>query len=160
MLSCISELPVLILVIVLGTMLVAGQSWANPNASSPSERNDPAATRGKVVYGTASWYGPGFRGHETASGEIFNPDKPTAASTQLPLGTHAVVTNRDNGRSVKVRINDCGPHVKGRKIDLSKKAAEKIHMTRTGTAPVKIKVVQVPPDATTCTGTKEAGRQP
>jgi len=102
--------------------------------------------------GKASWYGPGLEGHKTATGERFDPNKPTAAAKHLPLGSHAVITNLDNGRSVKVRINDCGPVPKGRKVDLSKKAAEKIQMTHEGTAPVKIKVVDAAPDATACDG--------
>ncbi|MGH7932878.1 MAG: septal ring lytic transglycosylase RlpA family protein, partial [Candidatus Binataceae bacterium] len=99
---------------------------------------------GKTIVGKASWYGPGLAGQKTASGEKFDPGKPTAASTRVPLGSHAVVTNLNNGRSVKVKINDRGPNVKGRKIDLSKKAARRLDMVDKGTAPVKIKVVDTP----------------
>ncbi len=94
------------------------------------------------IYGTASWYGPGFDGHPTASGEIYNQEDLTAASTLFSLGTLVMVTNLGNGRSVEVRINDRGPFVKGRKIDLSRRAARTIGMIRPGTAPVRIDVVR------------------
>lgn len=88
--------------------------------------------------GNASWYGPGFHGNETASGETFDQTKLTAAHRTLPFGTKAVVTNLETGKSVKVTINDRGPYVKGRKIDLSKAAAGKLGMSKTGVAKVKI----------------------
>lgn len=88
--------------------------------------------------GEASWYGPAHQGKETASGESFDQNKLTAAHPTLPLGTEAVVTNLKNGKSVAVTINDRGPFVKGRKIDLSRAAAQKIGMTETGVTKVKI----------------------
>ena len=72
----------------------------------------------------ASWYGPGFHGNHTASGEIFNQNDMTAAHKTLPFGTIVKVTYK--GNSIKVRINDRGPFIKGRTIDLSKAAAKKI----------------------------------
>src|SRR3954471_9920372 len=87
----------------------------------------------QVVYaetGEASWYGPGLKGKRTASGERFDPTKATAAHPELPLGSKANITSRENGRSVKVTINDRAPGGEGRAIDLSKAAAEKIGMTR------------------------------
>lgn len=72
----------------------------------------------------ASWYGPGFHGKKTASGEIFNQNDMTAAHKTLPFGTIVKVTYK--GKSVKVRINDRGPFIRGRTIDLSKAAAQKI----------------------------------
>lgn len=72
----------------------------------------------------ASWYGPGFHGKQTASGEIFNQNDMTAAHKTLPFGT--IVKVSYNGKSIKVRINDRGPFIKGRTIDLSKAAAQKI----------------------------------
>jgi rare lipoprotein A len=87
--------------------------------------------------GTASWYGPGFQGRETASGETFNQNALTAAHRSLPLGSTAVVTNLATGKSVQVKINDRGPYVKGRKIDLSHAAAQKIGLKK-GVAKVKI----------------------
>ncbi len=90
--------------------------------------------------GDASWYGPGFNGKPTASGETFNMNKLTAAHRKLPFGTQVRVTNLKNGKSVLVRINDRGPFKKGRVIDLSKKAAEAINLIHDGVAPVKIEI--------------------
>ena len=94
--------------------------------------------------GEASFYGPGFHGKKTATGEKFDQNDKTAAHPTLPLGTKATVTNLDNGNSVDVKINDRGPHVKGRDIDLSKGAAKELGMTKGGVAPVKIEA-EVPP---------------
>ncbi len=91
-----------------------------------------------VEYGEASWYGPGFEGKQTASGETFDQNRLTAAHLSLPLGTKVKVTNLENGRSVKVEVNDRGPYVRGRAIDLSKAAARKLDMVDEGTAPVRI----------------------
>ncbi len=88
--------------------------------------------------GEASWYGKGFHGKKTASGEKFNQNDHTAAHPTLPLGTEAKVTNLETGKSVEVEINDRGPYVKGRDIDLSKEAAGKIGIRKDGAAPVKI----------------------
>lgn len=88
--------------------------------------------------GEASSYGQEFHGKTTASGETFNKNEMTAAHPTLPLGTKAKVTNLDNGKSVDVRINDRGPYVKGRDIDVSQGAAEKLALTKSGVAPVKI----------------------
>ena len=87
---------------------------------------------------TASWYGPGFHGRRTASGERFDAGAMTAAHRSLPFGTRVRVTNRVNGRSVVVRINDRGPFTGGRSLDLSAGAARAIGMT--GTASVHIAV--------------------
>ena len=86
--------------------------------------------------GQASWYGPGFQGHRTASGERYDQRELTAAHKTLPFGYTIRVTNKDNGKSVIVRINDRGPFVHGRIIDLSRAAAEEIGMMGSGTAPV------------------------
>ncbi len=91
--------------------------------------------------GIASWYGPGFYGKKTANGEIFQSDLYTAAHKSLPLGTKVRVVNQTDGKSVDVIINDRGPFVKGRIIDLSKVAAERIGLIKEGTAPVKIYII-------------------
>ncbi|HTW88584.1 MAG TPA: septal ring lytic transglycosylase RlpA family protein [Candidatus Binataceae bacterium] len=132
-------------------------SEKNPTKSVHSDSSATSIRPGKTIVGKASWYGPGFNGRETASGERFNQNKSTAASKRLPLGTHAKVTNLRNGRSAEVRINDCGPDVAGRKIDLSKKVAQRLDMTHKGVAPVKIKVLDVPPGAQTCEQVKKSG---
>jgi len=86
--------------------------------------------------GIASWYGPGFDGRQTASGEIFDSNQFTAAHPSLPFGTIVTVTNTFNNRQVNVRINDRGPFVPVRIIDLSRAAAEILDMINTGTASV------------------------
>ena len=89
----------------------------------------------------ASYYSYEFGGRKTANGEIFNPAELTAAHKTLPFGTKVKVTNVDNGKSVIVRINDRGPFIKGRSIDLSYAAAEKIEMVEKGVAEVEIVVL-------------------
>ncbi|EJN38902.1 rare lipoprotein A [Pseudomonas sp. GM84] len=88
--------------------------------------------------GTASYYGSRHHGKRTASGEAFNQNGLTAAHRSLPFGSRVLVTNLANKRSVVVRINDRGPHTRGRLIDLSRAAAEKIGMVRSGTARVRV----------------------
>lgn len=88
--------------------------------------------------GMASYYGAELAGNRTASGERFNPGAMTAAHRTLPMGAKVRVTNKSNGKSVIVRINDRGPFAKGRIIDVSRGAAEKISMVRSGTARVTI----------------------
>lgn len=86
--------------------------------------------------GGASWYGPGFHGKKTASGERFNENAMTAAHKTLPLGTVVKVTNQRTGKSIKVTINDRGPFVKGRIIDLSKAAAARLGTKNSGVGKV------------------------
>ncbi len=94
--------------------------------------------RGYDKSGTASYYGSRHHGKRTASGEPFNQNAMTAAHRSLPFGTRVKVTNLNNDRSVVVRINDRGPHTRGRLIDLSRAAAEKLGMIRSGTARVRV----------------------
>jgi rare lipoprotein A len=91
--------------------------------------------------GIASWYGREFDGRPTASGEIFDSSQLTAAHPSLPFGTMLVVTNRHNNKKVTVRVNDRGPFVAARIIDISRVAAEQLDMIITGTAPVSIESV-------------------
>ena len=126
--------------------------------SAPSHERVSAKPRSEIV-GRASWYGPALVGHKTATGERLNPNKLTAATTQLPLQASALVTNLNNGRSVPVRINDCGPYAKGRDIDVSKRAAQKLEMAHSGTVPVSIKLLAAPPDAAYCPGLRPASRR-
>ena len=95
-----------------------------------------------VEQGEASWYGPGFQGKKTASGETYDQNELTAAHRKLPLGSEATVTNLETGKKVDVEINDRGPYVRGRKIDLSKAAAKKLDMLDDGTAPVRIEATE------------------
>ncbi len=92
----------------------------------------------EVQEGLASWYGGKFQGRRTASGELFDTLQFTAAHRTLPFGTLVLVTNLRNGRSVTVRINDRGPFVQGRIIDLSMAAATSIGLTGEGVTPVRI----------------------
>ncbi len=92
----------------------------------------------RVERGTASWYGGRFHGRKTANGEIYDLFKFTAASRTLPLGTYVLVRNEENGRVVTVRINDRGPYVDGRIIDLSQAAAYKLGMMLDGVALVQV----------------------
>ena len=91
--------------------------------------------------GQASWYGPGFHGRHTASGEVFNQNALTAAHRTLPFGTQVRVTNIHNNRQVVVRINDRGPFSRGRVIDLSAGAARSIGLDRAGVGPVRVEVL-------------------
>lgn len=94
--------------------------------------------------GVASWYGPQFHGKPTANGEVFDMDQMTAAHKTLPLPVYAEVTNLRNGRTVVVRINDRGPFVDNRLIDLSRAAAQAIDMVGPGTTLVDVRVIQGP----------------
>ena len=109
--------------------------------SACSHRAD-VAIPGKYQTGQASWYGEKFNNTRTASGEKFDMNKLTAAHPTLPFNTIVRVENLNNGRTVKVRINDRGPFIKGRIIDLSRKAAEKLDMIREGVAPVRIEILE------------------
>ncbi|MGI4864682.1 MAG: septal ring lytic transglycosylase RlpA family protein [Janthinobacterium lividum] len=95
--------------------------------------------------GQGSYYADKFAGKPTASGTPYRPGKLTAAHNTLPFGTKIKVTNTRTGRSVKVTVNDRGPHVKGRIVDLSKKAANKIGLVDAGVAPVQLKVIKAVP---------------
>ncbi len=95
-----------------------------------------AESAGKTLSGRASWYGPGFHGRRTASGETFNTNALTAAHRTLPFGAKVRVVNKRTGRSVVVRINDRGPYAHGRIIDLSQAAAKAIGLA--GVADVAI----------------------
>jgi rare lipoprotein A len=111
----------------------------------------PQPTPTPQVIGTASWYGPGFHGRKNASGGIYDQEDLTAASIAFPLGSRVMVTNLDNDRSVEVTITDRGPFVKGRKIDLSHRAARMIGMLDQGTARVRIALISKP------VGTRDVG---
>ncbi|MCW2236055.1 septal ring lytic transglycosylase RlpA family protein [Azospirillum canadense] len=105
-----------------------------PVAVERTENGEPVI----VHEGEASFYGSDFHGKKTASGTPFDQNKPTAASRELPLGTKATVTNQENGKKVEVIVNDRGPYVDGRVIDLSKNAAKKLDMIDDGVAPVRV----------------------
>jgi rare lipoprotein A len=95
-----------------------------------------------AVVGVASWYGPGFDGRQTAQGEIFRMHELTAASRTLPLGTQILVKNLKNSKVVIVRVNDRGPYVHGRILDLSLGAAQRLGMVEEGLGTIQIRVIQ------------------
>ncbi|MDD8025874.1 MAG: septal ring lytic transglycosylase RlpA family protein [Acidobacteriota bacterium] len=99
---------------------------------------------GTVENGVASWYGPGFQGRLTSSREIYDMEGMTAAHRTLPFNTRVLVTNLENGLAVEVRINDRGPFVAGRIIDLSLAAARRIGMVGPGTARVRLRILDSP----------------
>lgn len=106
------------------------------------ERYEPLSSHeGFVQGGTASWYGRDFHGKPTSNGESYDMYAMTAAHKTLPLGVYVKVRNRENGRETVVRINDRGPFVKGRIIDLSYSAARELGVLESGTAPVRIEAL-------------------
>ncbi len=118
----------LLLIILTALMLLTGCSSATTK-------------KGESFKGKASWYGKGFQGKLTASGERYDMNKYTAAHKKLAFGTLVRVTNLSNGKSVVVKINDRGPYVRGRVIDLSKKSFSKIASIHSGVIHVKVEVI-------------------
>ena len=112
------------------------------SACAPSFSRAPNAAEG-----VASWYGPGFDGKLTANGEVFDTNKLTAAHQTLPFDTLVRVTNLENNRVVVVRVNDRGPFVGGRILDLSQAAAERLDMIGNGTAKVRLELLSEMPAA-------------
>jgi rare lipoprotein A len=124
-------------------VFVTGCSHRAAHVNAP-----PAPARlGATETGVASWYGFPYHGRRAASGEIYDMEQLTAAHRTLPFQTWVQVTNLSNGKQVDVRINDRGPFVKGRILDLSQAAARDIDMLRVGTSRVRLKVI-APPRAT------------
>lgn len=125
-------------------------SAAGAQANKPPARVQPAnvsnaapatAKKHHFTIGIASWYGKFFQGRKTATGETYNMYELTAASKTLPLGSYAKVTNLKNKRWVLVRVNDRGPMVAGRIIDLSYRAASVLNLTEQGIQKVKVELV-------------------
>lgn len=121
-----------------------------PSIKRDQNGEDPAEVKSnkwqskfkKILRGKASWYGPRFHGKKTANGDVFDQRKLTAAHKTLPLGSKAIVTNLKNGNSVEVEINDRGPYVGGRIIDVSYAAAKQLGFDKSGTAPVQVELLQ------------------
>jgi rare lipoprotein A len=126
------------------TVVAAVACVASGCALFRSHPEPPPVVSG-VQVGVASWYGPGFHGRPTASGEIFDQQQLTAAHPSLPLGSRARITSLTNHRSVDVRINDRGPFVDGRIVDLSYAAACRIDMIGPGVMPVRLEVLGATP---------------
>lgn len=128
---------------------------ASPPAQEMSSKNSPvvkpadnsrkrarARKAATAMTGTASVYSDALNGRKTSSGQRFSQEKLTAAHRTLPLGTRVLVTNLQNNRSVEVSINDRGPHHRGRVIDLSSAAAQKLGMNTKGCAQVKLQILR------------------
>ena len=118
------------------------QVAAPPAAEFPKPKLKVVPEVVKVITGEASWYGPGFYGNRTANGEVYKPGTMTAAHRTLPFGTKVRVTNLWNGRSAVIRINDRGPFVYHRVIDLGHGAASDLGLTASGIAQVKLEVLR------------------
>lgn len=104
---------------------------------------DPDGAGPVIQRGSCSWYGPGFHGRRTANGEVFDTHALTAAHPTLPFGSELEVTNVKSGRKIRVRVNDRGPFIHGRILDLSYAAAASLDIVRTGTANVELRLVDV-----------------
>ena len=142
-------LTIVVLIVGLGAAQGPNNSEATP-ARSSSVPNKPGirhqAGKGQPYQvGTASWYGEDFEGKPTASGEDYDMYDMTAAHPTLPLGTYVKVTNMHNGRAVVVRVNDRGPIVPGRIIDLSYGAAQALHFEKQGLQRVRLDLVPTKP---------------
>jgi len=117
-------------------------SQKNSSDADAQESGAPGFKLGRTLgRGVASWYGPGFHGRKTANGERFDMEELTAAHKTLPFGTRVLVQNPRNGKEVVVRINDRGPFIQGRVIDLSKAAASALGMKSRGHDTVVLKEV-------------------
>ena len=139
--------PLLLLAAALAASSAACVSSRPPAAPTPApsaETSETPPAGGFSEEGIASWYGgnDGFEGKPTASGEIYDSSQMTAAHRELPLGTIVEVFHADSGKSVRVRINDRGPFIKGRIIDLSRAAAEKLDLIGPGTGRVRLSILQ------------------
>ena len=117
---------------------------APPSGPPPAVERGPAVPGEYVEEGVASWYGAPFHGRRTSNGETYNMREMTAAHRTLPFGAVVRVTNLRNGKQTEVRINDRGPFVANRVIDLSEAAAQAIEMVGPGTAPVRLEIISGP----------------
>lgn len=127
-----------------GNRKISQRSGFNREQRMQSFYKTQAVSVGTVFRGEASYYGPGFHGKKTASGEIFDQNALTCAHKTLPFGTRLKVTRLDNHQSVVVTVNDRGPYKKGRILDLSVAAARQIGLNIQGVAQVKAEVISVP----------------
>jgi len=124
--------------LVAGLAVFSGGACARPFRFPPASAPEP----GFVAEGVASWYGPGYHGRRTSSGEVFDQEAMTGAHVSFAFGTQVRVTLLSTGRSVIVRINDRFPAYKGRVIDLSRAAARRIGLIGPGTGFVRMEVVR------------------
>jgi len=130
----IGLLPCLLLLLALSPSLEA------PLVAKPTQTVRPI----KVWFGEASWYGPTFEGRSTASGELYDMTASTAAHGTLPFGSMVRLINTRTGKSAVVRINDRGPYVKGREMDVSYQVATRLGMINRGVARMRMELLQLP----------------
>ena len=152
----LSALRIPAVALILGVL--ATPAAPREHATARVDRADPpraTATSKPAHLGKASWYGAWHHGRRTASGERFNMWALTAAHRTLPLGTHVRVTNLRNGRSVEVRVNDRGPILDDRIIDLSRGAAARLGAEKEGVVPVRIVVLETEEDGISPRDTRE-----
>lgn len=134
-------------------VLFSACSRRRTKATVPVSTRPPMpSTIGSTEVGVASWYGHPYHGRRTANGEVYDQEKMTAAHPSLAFNTWVRVSNLDNGLDTTVRINDRGPFVKGRAIDLSRAAAREIAMLGPGTAKVRVVVIDPPAQRNTSRG--------
>ena len=131
--------------VVAATVALSPVTEARPPATVTATAISSASPRSELFeVGVASWYGQAFQGRPTASGEIYDMNGLTAAHRDLALGTKVRVTNLSNGRSVTLKINDRGPFIPGRVIDVSKAAARKLGFLAAGLTEVRIEILSRP----------------
>ena len=132
-------------ILVFGFGLAACDRSPIPQAeAAPKQQQSQEWQRRASQEGEASYYGREFNGRPMANGERFNPNSNSAAHRHLPLGTTARVTNLENGRTATVKVEDRGPYVRNRVIDVSPRTAEELGMKKAGRAPVRVTPVEVP----------------
>lgn len=125
-------------ILLLSTSCSPAVYYSQVNSAPTKNARAGKTADGQVIEGTASYYAQKFHGRKTASGEIYDMNKLTAAHRDLPFGTWIDVKNLENGKSVRVRVNDRGPFMADRILDLSLQAAKELDMIRKGTASVQI----------------------
>lgn len=126
---------------VLGLVLLVAAGCSSNKVENTKPTQDPSPASSKTLVGRATWYGPGFYGNTTASGEILQKNTLTAAHGQLPLGTKVKVTREDTNESVVVVINDRKPFKQGTIIDLAHGAADALELDEDGEAIVRLEVL-------------------
>jgi rare lipoprotein A len=136
--------PSALLVAAILSLFLASCARVTPPVPPLSPAPSTSVTAGWTERGVASWYGDPFHGRTTASGETYDMEAMTAAHQSLPFGTVVLVENLQNGRSTTLRINDRGPFVRGRTIDVSRRAARELGLIGPGTAPVQVTIIDAP----------------
>lgn len=127
-------LPLVLAVAIAGSFTLSNTAYADDGKDKDGDAKTQAKAAGKSFSGKASWYGPGFNGKKTASGEIFDMNKCSAAHLKLPFQTRVQVEDPRTGKTVIVKVNDRGPYVKTRVMDMSKGAATKLGTISRGVA--------------------------